>query len=271
VKRYDKRGRTTDGYEFIEHPIFAPGYRNNPSSTHRKKPSATSSGRILPGEKNQSSLKESTAREAQQSAQVKQGARRDHEEYSSAKQPVTQTAAHKPEKQNQIHFQENDDDKTLYASPLDRLIALMARDLVRQPEQKLVHDVHDELQRKGAMLPAFCDDIEERLRRLKPRYGGHPGFFLEHARQFAGAAPRPAPKPMLASESIASQKPTDPLAWKESLCSACGGGGLLEGDPPAFCAECETGRHLERISRRAPPGKEAGAGGRTLGHAAVGT
>jgi predicted ArsR family transcriptional regulator len=32
VKRCDNRGRTTDVYEFIEHPIFAPGYRNTSSA-----------------------------------------------------------------------------------------------------------------------------------------------------------------------------------------------------------------------------------------------
>jgi len=190
------------------------------------------------------------------------------EQSSSKREPTIPQVFSVVSAKQKTDSEKGDDDKTRYASRLDRLTALMARDLGTQADAKLVHDVHDELQRKGCKLEAFCDDIGPRLKRLKSKPGGHPGFFLDQARQFSGDAPRPAPKPMLAA-----QKPADPFAWKASLCRTCGGGGQIDGDPPKFCADCPTGRDLERISKRAPPGKESEAGGPggALARAAVGT
>ena len=281
--RYNSHGeRITNAYRFLEHELFEPGYhRKEFSAGYRKK----SSGKVrkefsakdrngFSGVKEEPLGKEESSSKrtdygkdgpCERSAQVQKGARPE----CASERTANLVQWEKPDATLKILSPANDDDKPRYASSLDRLTALMERDLRKQPEQKLVRDVTDELHRKSATLQAFCDDIEPRLKRLKPKPGGHPGFFLEHARQFAGVAPRPAPQPMLASELPTAAEPKDPIAWKAGLCSTCGGGGYLQVNPPVFCTECQMGRDLERMAKRAPPGKEAGDNALTT--AATGT
>jgi len=259
--RYNARGeRTSNAYRFLDHEMFKITHihRKNFSGGDRKNISAKVRKESSGKDRNKfSGIKEEPERKEQSSSKRRTFGKEERCEPDLQNAPVTPRVAPEPEKQTPSLSSKNDDDKPRYASPHDRLIALMAQDLGRQPEMKLVRDVHDEVTRKGATLVAFCDDIDPRLKRLKSRPGGHPGFFLEHARQFANYAPRPAPTAMPLSEIPSPLETKDPAAWRAGMCPGCGGGGCLQKDPPIYCPDCQIGRELDRIAKRAPS-KEVG-------------
>ena len=138
----------------------------------------------------------------------------------------------------------NDDDKPkppnpaiprqVFASEGDELVVLISKATGEAPDRKLVEDIRQAVELRGATLRAYLDDIEPRLGRLKSKPG--PGFFHDHAKKFGGYDQQP----ILANEIRGP---------------CCKFGVRPDGSP----CDCQTGRELVRATERIRLEKEQNA------------
>ena len=132
------------------------------------------------------------------------------------------------------------DDKTRWASPKDELISLMESAIGRRPEVKVVRDVCEVLEIRGAALAEYIADIRPRIGRL--RSPPAEGFFLSQAKKWGSSETAPAPDPEKAEERT-----------PQGRCSTCNGIGMVDG---GYC-KCRMGADLKALAeRKKPPSNE---------------
>jgi len=124
-----------------------------------------------------------------------------------------------------------------YLTPQAELIALIAETTGAVADWKLVVDIIEQLNADRQTMAAYLADIKPRLTRLAARPG--PGFFLSHARNFAGSA-RPAKIAPHEVETITQRGPV------LELCPTCdlvrGKGLVIEGETVKECPDCRQWR-----------------------------
>jgi len=119
----------------------------------------------------------------------------------------------------------------IYTNERDELVALLEEDTGVLPDAKLIHGIKDSVEINGGTLRAYLDDIGPRLKRLRPKEGGHAGFFLHHAQHWGTINQQP----VAVSTNGARGK-----------CPKCTAGRLGESE---YC-DCPMGRDLRVIESR---------------------